>query len=362
MPDSAPPAPRPLWVLHFSDTHIGYGSTSASSLSLMIGEVLTATGPALTVLTGDLTDAGTAAQFASYQAIVQGKAPAYPTYLEIIGNHDMKADDGNSFLAASQTGKAGGGLYGLSFLDLPGGRLRVVRTNTADSTSNPTAILGYVTETQRNALLQLPPSAVPVKQTLVLGHHPIKGLQGLQVLGTDQRMQEIVTHFAGEVYLCGHVHAGNLSWVDKTLVVQAPTAGKDDVVSELGFSLVALDETGPAARLFSLSKGTPAVGWPLVLITSPADGKLGGTNPRAAPIVAADELRVRALGLSPTGAQSADVRFAGEGSWGAMTSTDQRLWTASLTAPQQAGPHTLEVRVTSAEGIASHSITIMVGP
>jgi hypothetical protein len=354
---------RPIWFLHLTDPHLGAQSFGTAALTAAVQEVAPAVAPTSTLLTGDITDSGKTEEWSTYQSIIKSQVPAFPAYLEVIGNHDVKADNGLSFLANTQTGKAGGGLYGLSYIDTPQGRVRMVHTNTVDSSSALNQLLGYVGEDQVKDLQALPPSPVPPTHTIVAGHHPLKGVQSLQVLGTDARMRQILDHFSADLYLCGHAHLAQLSWEKSTLVVQAPTLGKPEIVTpNAGLAIVSLDVTGPSARVFNLSKSSPVtVSWPLVLITTPADVDLGGNNPHAKPMLPGATLSVRVLAFSVTGIQSTEARVGG-GSWAAMIAMDKWLWQVELTAPSTTGRHKLEVLALSAEGTATHEIDIVVGP
>jgi hypothetical protein len=362
--DAGPALSSPVWLVHATDVHIGASSYATQALTALVSQVIPVMAPTATINTGDLTDDGQATQFALYQNTVKNAVPAYPQYLDLIGNHDVRSGGTTNFLSYSQTGLAGGGVYGLSYLDGPQGRLRVVRTSTVDSAPIPGVTLGYFSDGQKKDLFALPPSTQPVVSTIVAGHHPIKGVVGLQVLGSDGRMEEVLDHFHAAVYLCGHVHLEYLSWIKSTLVVQAPTLGKPDTVApDPGFALVALDATGPAVRMIGLSKGSaPAVTWPIALITTPADAGLGGTNPHAKAVAPGTAgLVVRVLGFAPKGIQSAKVRVEA-GGWINMTSTAPNLWQASVTAPTASGKRSLEALVTSPEGTGSHKISITVAP
>jgi len=354
--------PAPVWFLHITDLHLGASSYADEALKTAIDYVVPVVNPTATLVTGDVTDDGSAGQWSAYLAAIQGKVAAYPLHLEIVGNHDKKGD-GKGFFTGTQTGLAGGGMYGLSYVDAAQGRIEIVRTDTVDSTKALEQLLGYVSEDQVKDLEALPPSTVPVWRSIVLGHHPIDGVQGLKVLGTDKRLEQLLTHFAAEVYLCGHAHVSNLSWNKTTLVVQGPTLGKPEIAApNPGFALVALDEEGPAARIFGLTKSSPAaVGWPLVLITAPADAGLGGTNPRAKPVTPGQAtLTVRALGFSPGGIVAAEARVDG-GGWLALNGADKPLWQGSVAVPAP-GKHTLDVRVLAPEGAGTHTVSFSVEP
>ncbi len=362
--EAAPVEPVPLVVLHVTDLHVGSGDYAMASLGYVLSEVLPTIAPALTIDSGDTTDGGTTDQWTAYQGVVQGKVPTWPGYLEVPGNHDWKYDDGKSFMAGSQTGKAGGGAYGVSTVEAPGGAARVLRTNTADSNLVPQALAGYVTKDQQDLLASQLAAAPPAVHSIAVGHHPIDSLLGLKVLGTSSRMKDLLKQAAAEVYLCGHVHSSDLTWVGSTLSIQGPTLGDTgSLKTELGFVVLALDETGPAARVVGLAADTPKVTWPVALITTPADPALGGTNPRAKPIAPGASLKVRAVAFAPSGIQQADVSL-GSGAWTSMSARGggQRLWAASLSAPQEPGKYTLTVSVKSAEGTGSHAISVEVGP
>jgi hypothetical protein len=366
-PDTSPTSStRPAWILHLTDLHVGASTFATTVLETALDGILPAVSPTLTVVSGDIANTGAASEYKVYAGLIAAATStlSYPTTLEIPGNHDFKSDDGQSFLAGTLTGLAGAGLDGLSYIDGPAGRVRVIRTNTADSEIALLRLAGYFSESQQTALLALPPSKRAVVYTIATGHHPLKGLQGLQVFGTDKRMEDVLSTFQASVYLCGHLHSGNLSWDGSTLVVQTATLGEPSVLGGPGFAVVGLDETGPSARLVDLSQDDPpTVDWPIVLVTTPADAALGGTNPYAGELTPSSAVAVRALGFAPSGLQSVRARFD-SGSWTSLVAVDKVLWQATLTAPASSGKsakHTLEVEGTSAEGTDTVKLTVVVG-
>ncbi|MGC4120884.1 MAG: metallophosphoesterase [Myxococcales bacterium] len=365
-PDAAPPASAdaasgtaPLWFLHLSDTHLGENTGPApGNLQAFVRDVLPVIKPALTVHTGDVTDSGDPAQYDAYAALVSGKVAGFPLYSEIPGNHDVKTDTTADFLAKTPTGLAGGGVWGVHDLDTTSGRIRLVRTSTVDSGSGALRLLGILSSGQVDALLAAPASPVPVWRTLLAAHHPPSALSSTN---SDEKMQQLLAHFAPAVYLCGHVHLEAFSWQGQTLVLQASTLGRENG-SEGHFALGALDEDGPAARSIAIDyTKAPTVSWPLVLVTYPGNATLGGTNPVAKAVKAGASISVRALAFSPSGASSARVRLD-QGTWTPMTSTDATLWTAAIAAPVASGKHTVEVSAMSAEGSGGHVVTVSVVP
>jgi predicted MPP superfamily phosphohydrolase len=354
-PDAATSGATPVWILHITDTHIGENTVAApNDLIAFVSQVLPVVKPMFTVHTGDLTDSGATTEFSDYRAIVVGKVPDYPSFIEVIGNHDVKTNGTADFLASSLTGAAGAGPYGVTYVDLPVGRVQVARTNTSDSTSNLKNIAGVITAGQVSDLLALPPSPVPVRYSIVLAHHPYSALTG------DTNMQQVVDHFKPQIYFCGHVHKWDISWQAQTLVIQGATLGKVSG-TQTNFALAALDDDGPAAKNLAIDYTlTPATAWPLVLITRPGNAQLAGTNPVAAPLPAGRAgVALRAIAFAPSPVTSVQLQID-KGAWTSMAAAGQGVWATTFTAPASAGNHTLTVNASSTEGTASDSVTVVV--
>jgi len=334
-PDSSVmPADSPIWFVHVTDTHFGQGD--APALAALLQNEIDVFQPAATIHSGDLVDdGGEADQWAAYRSALAGGVPAYPEYFEIPGNHDVKNGGLPSFLSESQTGRAGGGAYGLTDVAAPAGTVRIVRVNTADSDSTPVVLAGFVTAEQADALTALPLGGDDVALRVVAAHHPIGILAG----ETMNRVRSVIDHFGAPIYFCGHLHFTNLAWLGNTLVVQGPRFG--DNPTEM--MLVAWDATGPAARAIPLdATATPNVQWPVVLITSPANAGLGITNPYATPYPAGTSATLRALAFAPDEVTSAEYRFD-EGDWQPLAAVAGPLWSATIAMPA-AGSHAIEVR------------------
>ena len=203
--------------------------------------------------------------------------------------------------------------------------------------------------TKKNPVLWDRASGAPVHAAIVLGHHPMTGFQSLP--NGYEYMRSTIDHFGASVYFCGHTHIIGLGWLDGSLAVRVPSLGKSYPKM---FSLLSLDESGPALRQISMDPNLP---WPLVLITGPADAKLGLNNPHAVEFAAGSGLEVRAIGFSPSGVDGAEMRI-NDGPWTAMEFQAHHFWTGSLLLPDSSGEQTLEVRASSAEGSESDSITL----
>ena len=356
-PDAGQGSKAPVWILHISDTHIGENTVAApNDLDAFLTRVLPVVQPSVTLNTGDLTDSGTVAEFDDYWGHISGRTAAFPGYIEIIGNHDVKTDGVADFLSTSLTGRAGAGAYGVTYVDGAWGRIGVVRTNTSDSTSNLTNISGYFGATQKDELLALPASPVPVTHPVLMAHHPYAALATLK---TDANMDAVIARYQPQIYFCGHVHTSFISWHGSTLLLQAATLGKV-TGTESHFMLAALDDDGPAALEITIDyTRTPVVTWPIVLITAPGDTSLGTANPvpkKLGPGQAAVPLRAAAF--SPTGVTAVDWRID-SGAWKSMTGPGP-VWETTFTTPSVANSHTIEVRATSAEGTASHTVKVVV--
>ena len=138
--------------------------------------------------------------------------------------------------------------------------------------------------------------------------------------------------------------------------VTCNSLGKSD---EPKFMLVSMDTSGPNVRAY----GIRDFQWPMVMITTPANKSLAWINPHAVEFVAGQrEISVRAIGFSPTGISSAQVRMDEEG-WQAMSAISGPVWEAKLTAPDSPGEHTIEVQFESQAGVQLDTATIqVVGP
>ncbi|TNF33139.1 MAG: hypothetical protein EP329_08705, partial [Deltaproteobacteria bacterium] len=319
VPDPAPPV---LWFVHISDTHVGSSSRASATLAYVFETVVPTVDPVATIHTGDLVDdGGEADQWAAYAELVKA-APAWPRYVELIGNHDKKNDGTPSWMASSVSGPAGAGLYGQLFWDTPAGRVRLIRADTSDSSINATNVAGYFGGDQRDDLLALPAGDPPPVLTLVAGHHPINGLTALTLLGSGDRMDALLGITSAAAYLCGHVHEVDIAPHDDTLAVQAPSLGKPGGLSGItGFTLVAWDGGAVSAQVVLLEGDTPTVDWPVLMVTHPTHGGKATLG---------EGVEVRALAFAPAGVDTVEARLAG-GTWAPLSAADNGVWRGPLT-------------------------------
>jgi len=350
--ESGAPGPGPVWLLHATDNHFGESDTAAARTAALLTGLAPVIEPASVVLSGDVTDSGVAAEWAAYRGVLGASPPAYPAWLEIPGNHDVKGDGEDRFLSESVSGRAGAGLHGQTFLETGAGPVRLLRANTADSDLNAVNLSGSFGATQAAELMALADGDPPSAYSLVTGHHPMTG--ALRLYLGFERMQTLLAATGAQAYLCGHVHTQALTWLGSVLVVQGDSLGKSDPAHAV---LLALDQTGPAARSLPLDGGQT---WPLVLITSPADPALGGGNPRAATYPAGSQVQARALVFAPNPLAHVVFRLGGEVFY--ADELRDHVWEATIVLPASPGEATLTAVATGADGASDHAITLRVGP
>jgi hypothetical protein len=215
-----------------------------------------------------------------------------------------------------------------------------------------------MTTAQRDALLALPPSIIPVAFPVLLAHHP---LTALATLKTDVYMEAVIARYRPGIYFCGHMHYTSMAWHDETLVVQGDTLGRMSG-SEGHFMLAALDDDGPSAKEVAIDyTKSPPVAWPVVMITTPGDASLATTNPVAARRAPGETgIPLRAVAFSPSTVTTVEWRIDG-GLWRSMTGPGP-VWETTFYAPSAAGGHTIEARAASAEGTATDAVQVTVAP
>ncbi len=338
------PTGGPVWFLHVSDLH--YGKNPVAPLfEHFLDVIVPAISPTAIFNTGDMVDLGEDTAFwEAYAASLAGRVPEPPQYLEIVGNHDVKGDDTSNFFTWTPTGQWDSSLYGPVTIETPAGDIGVIRTNTASGNYNWQNVNGYFANAQASDLLAFSPLTDTIARIL-LAHHPTVGLIPLSV-GRD-RMRDVMAHFGVHFYLCGHLHRDNITWDEEVLLVQASEFAVDGT-----FMLLAKDGDVVSAA------PQPLTG-PWVLVTTPADRNLGGTNPHAQALAPGEAFSLRALGFTLGHNLDLEVRL-GTCETLPMTPVRPGVWEIDLISPPSPGVHAVTVRATSSEGIAEHVIEIEV--
>lgn len=387
---------EPVFFVHISDSHFGGDTLNGESLdptwlqviprelmSALINGIVPVVQPLATIHTGDIVNAGYQLKpWQSYAEVFANTTMTYPkNYIEIPGNHDVKVSnttasgrdigDGRQlftrYSVIGQTLGNDGDKFGLTEISSPVGTVRLVRTNTAASENqsltvrNNENIAGYFSSAQQQSLLNDLSLSQPAALSVVLGHHPIVGSTPIAT-GNDL-MKEVIAKAGAPIYLCGHVHVPDTMWSGNTLVVQADTFGRRGEPSS--FYMVAYDEGVASAKLVTFNATDPfEFGWPLVFITSPANGTLGGSNPNAAPFTPDQKPKLRTMVFTPDATAVKTVQYSVDG--GAfnheLINTAGRLWEAPLDLQGLSrGPHAVTVRATLSHGqigIDTISITV----
>lgn len=394
-------ATEPVFFVHISDSHFGGDSHKPADedpkvlredpkalLTSLVHDILPTVVPLATIHTGDIVNEGFEIQpWKDYSAVFETtNALSYPkNYVEILGNHDQKhnsdkliGDVGHGithFNKYSMIGRVTGSpvdKYGLTLLPYGGQSVCLIRTNTAESPTvdNQENIDGWFSAEQQQALLADPNFDPDRYLNVVLGHHPIKVNQAVPpavppavgIKKGNELVVDLVAAAKAPIYLCGHLHAENVMWVDNPtdplrpiLMVQANTFGRR--TRKTNFFLVAYDQGFPTAKLVSIDASAPPAGqpaqpsiaWPLVFITSPSNALLGGNNPYASPIGSNETPNLRAMVFPPNAGHASitAVKYLLDG--GAvevpLTNSTKRLWEGALDLSALApGQHTVTVR------------------
>jgi predicted phosphodiesterase len=282
--DLPPAGPGPLVLLHITDTHVGEGAIAAVALDHALREVRPVIRPALTIASGDLVDEGYESDMWETYERVTGVVTA-DEYMEVPGNHDTHFDtELNNYLARSITGRATGATHGHRVIEAGSRRLRVVGVNTASADGRLQNLTGFLEGSQVDELIaSIDADPTVVDDTIIVGHHPLRGINGLELQGTAGNLRRLIDHTEAAAYLFGHIHLSAISWVDEVLHLQGPTLGKPSMISEAGYFIVGYDELGLSAREVRLevSGETVSTPWPVVLITLPVDSSLGRSNPHS---------------------------------------------------------------------------------
>lgn len=415
---SPKPALEPVFFLHISDTHYDTKTDTNDGLSAdgsvdltqsgkalmnaLVTEVAPVIKPLATINTGDMTEKGYIEDtWKTYSSTLLQSSilTSYPKYVDIVGNHDVKVESSlydyeaglKNFLLYGQAHTR----YGYTTLEGLAGAVRLIRTNTAASTTadykkrNWENIYGYFPASQQHALYNHPDRNQTVALNVVLGHSPVaanytpppasyvpgtaiykpntKTLDTTyfyQITDGNDRMTQLIDEFQAPIYLSGHVHEPGLVWLaNKSLVVKADTFGSHG--KQATFYLVAydFDAKSPAAKLVQVDATDPAVPsvkWPIVFITSPANSVLGNTtdytagNPNAHPFTTDQTIMLKTMVFSPETVTSVEY-VVDNGSTPSPLKTVRnsggRVWAAGIPlAGLSKGSHTVTVTATRSNG------------
>lgn len=275
----------PFVLMQLSDVHIGAQDFSLNAFKLAINDIFPVIQPQLMSLTGDLVDKGeTLSQWQSYRSVLDQAGLDFSTLYEQAGNHDAKGDDQlENFLSYTPTGQARSRLFGFRDIEYHGKIIRIISINTAsagvydESFPNTKNLTGYFHRDQKNELMTLihAESILP-DLSLIMGHHPMKTANGLELFNTDHYLEELIEETKAMAYFFGHVHREKLDHFNDCLMIQAPTLGNPALLStKPGFTLFSFDRV-IATKFIKLEKSdeNATINWPIVFITYPMNADL----------------------------------------------------------------------------------------
>lgn len=196
-------------IIQISDPHIvpkgqlAYGQVDTTpalkSCVETINQILPFVGPVdMAIVTGDLTDFGTAEEYRRFRAIMD---PLSIPYRVIPGNHDDVAEMQTSFADQEWMPKSGPVNWAVEFADLA---VVGLDTNVAGKAH------GHLTGATLDYLQGIL-AALRTKPVIVAIHHPpiLTGLEKMDIqnLRDSRKLQTILSGYQGELKLvCGHVH------------------------------------------------------------------------------------------------------------------------------------------------------------
>jgi len=220
-------------------------------------------------------------------------------------------------------------------------------------------LTGYLGADQVDELLaSIAADPTPVDATIVAGHHPMLGAQGLEVLETDDNLARLLLETDASVYLCGHVHLHDVAWRDRVLHVQGPALGKPSAFIEPGYFIIGWDDLGISAKHVALEEdGSEATTpWPVVLITRPVDSRLAGENPVDTALPRGSTGHLLRAGVFCPGDPD-DVAFRiNRGSW--MGMTRRWSWYEAEFDTDHGDEMTIEVRALAGGRFDTHEIRV----
>jgi 3',5'-cyclic AMP phosphodiesterase CpdA len=183
--------------------------------------------PDVVLATGDLTDHGTAAEYAALRAILAALLP--PVYL-IPGNHDHRDVLLEAFADHAYLPRPGAAFAHYVVDEYP---VRLVGLDTTVLGEPHGALCD-----ERLAWLDAPLGAAPHRPTLVFMHHPPfrTGIRWVDAMGLHggRKMEAIVArHAQVERIVCGHVHRPIQAAWGGTVACTAPSVSHAQVVLDL---------------------------------------------------------------------------------------------------------------------------------
>jgi len=133
--------------------------------------------------------------------------------------------------------------------------------------------------------------------TFIFGHHGLQGWGAIE--GGREEFSRLLGEYGVSIYGYGHTHAGEEV---PPYFVNSDSSGKflpslafnvNSLWEDSRYAIIAVDNDGVSLAHVNVNQ------WPVVLITTPIDKKLGGINPYAYPVPASKSNPIRALVFNP---------------------------------------------------------------
>ena len=347
-----------IYFLMVSDPHVesmpDSGKQGTAYLDWATGELSQTVLPLFMVNGGDLVDASGGGmvpltqfdwEWESYQTIVDNNGMSPDFYFDLPGNHDQYTDGQLAhYLDFSVQGRAAGQTNHAWTHETESTKHLFVAVAScgSDGLPWPEDTVG-LDQTDLDFLTETLAQHSDADIVTFFGHHP-----AAYFLVAKDELYDALAEADATAYLHGHTHKYNVSWQQGTFHFSVASLGKSGS-KQVG--LFAYDGRGLSARVFDVKQ------WPIVMITAPLDGKLGGSHKHDY-MVSGDrtEAPVRALAFHPDGVSTVTglidgvipvEMFPGEG----------QLWEGFFDATQLDGtPHTLAVTAATGDDSDEHAI------
>lgn len=370
-----------FWFIQITDVHIGMKSDQdRQNLQWVVTEGKNVINPSFIVVSGDLTDSTDGnllgypdgphqSEWDEYKAILQNNVDA-SFYYDIPGNHDHYNDPYfDYYLANSIQGQATNQTQ-LSWIKrFPFGKYHFLGINTADNSGSsfslfwPYGDYAGLDSAELAFISTKLQEHTDAKLTMIFGHHPLTATGNpfdTYVYYGGEEFVALMDSYASSLYGYGHTHDYSEKFFTQNMsegvfYLNVASLGKS---SENNFSVIAVDCNGISIVTHRVED------WPLVLITTPMDGYLGGVaNPYSYTVPNGSWNPIRALVFDKNTILSVQYRIDNDNLWFPMSkvATNPHLWQALWDASGlKKGEHDIEVEAITMSGSMSKRITVFV--
>lgn len=350
---------RIFWFAVISDTHVGTPDTNDTNrLNSFLKNMKNVVNPQFIINAGDLTDhvrcnlltggrtCNHLAQWKEYSNVMDANIIHSDFYSDVPGNHDQYWEEIplTFYLDYSVQGRAERQTQRSWFFDPGYGAYKFISVATPhpgytnafnDGNAGCPAELN---DDELNFLEEALIHRSDSRLTFIFGHHPVQNLVRGQA-----RFLELMKDYGAALYGYGHTHR-----YSESSRISAGTLNLNvGSLWERGhYAIIAVDNDGISVSPASVNQ------WPVIVITTPLDRYLGGTNPHAYPVASSQNNKIRVLVFDTLPVKQVLYRIDGLGSWFPMAkvrslgSANSYLWetTSWNTLSLSPGIHTLQVK------------------